>query len=55
MGDLATLVMRKAVVLNDFFASVFTGEYSTHTAKVTGGKGRDWENKVLPTAREYQV
>ncbi|GAB0207940.1 mitochondrial enolase superfamily member 1 [Grus japonensis] len=45
--------MEKAEVLNDFFASVFTGKYSSHTAQVT--EGRDWENAELPTVGEDQV
>ncbi|GAB0203228.1 mitochondrial enolase superfamily member 1 [Grus japonensis] len=40
--------MEKAEVLNDFFASVFTGKCSSHTAQVTEGKGRDWDNEELP-------
>ncbi|GAB0192913.1 mitochondrial enolase superfamily member 1 [Grus japonensis] len=42
-------------VLNDFFASVFTGKCLSHTAQVTEGKGRDWENAELPTVGEDQV
>ncbi|GAB0182520.1 mitochondrial enolase superfamily member 1 [Grus japonensis] len=47
--------MEKAEVLNDFFASVFTGKCSSHTTQVTEGKGRDWENEELPTVGEDQV
>ncbi|GAB0189955.1 mitochondrial enolase superfamily member 1 [Grus japonensis] len=47
--------MEKAEVLNDFFASVFTGKCLSHTAQVTEGKGRDWENAELPTVGEDQV
>ncbi|GAB0204924.1 hypothetical protein GRJ2_002958000 [Grus japonensis] len=43
----------KAEVLNDFFASVFTGKCSSHTTQVT--EGRDWENAELPTVGEDQV
>ncbi|GAB0181330.1 mitochondrial enolase superfamily member 1 [Grus japonensis] len=52
MGDLVTQDM-KAEVLNDFFASVFSGKCLSHTAQVTEGK--DWENAELPTVGEDQV
>ncbi|GAB0182042.1 mitochondrial enolase superfamily member 1 [Grus japonensis] len=45
--------MEKAEVLNDFFASVFTGKSLSHTAQVT--EGRDWENAEPPTVGEDQV
>ncbi|GAB0200510.1 mitochondrial enolase superfamily member 1 [Grus japonensis] len=47
--------MEKAEVLNDFFASVFTGKCLSHTAQVTEGKGRDWENAEPPAVGEDQA
>jgi len=41
--------VEKAEVLYDFFASVFTSKCSNHIVQVTGGTGRDWENKEPPT------
>ncbi|GAB0206857.1 mitochondrial enolase superfamily member 1 [Grus japonensis] len=45
--------MEKAEVLNDFFASVFAGKCSSHTAQVA--EGRDWENAEPPTVGEDEV
>ncbi|GAB0176630.1 nucleoside diphosphate kinase 6 [Grus japonensis] len=54
-GDLVTQDMEKAGALNDFVASVFTGKCLSHTAQVTEGKGKDWENEEPPTVRADQV
>ena len=54
-GDLVTQGMEKAEVLNDFFASAFTGKGSNHTTQVAGCKGRGYENEEPPTVGEDQV
>ncbi|GAB0208754.1 mitochondrial enolase superfamily member 1 [Grus japonensis] len=55
MGDLVTQDMEKAEVLTEVFASVSTGKCLSHTAQVTEGKGRDWENAELAAVGEDQV
>ena len=47
--------MEKAEVLDDIFASIFTGKCFSHTTQVTEGKGRDWENEEPPIVGEDQV
>uniref|UniRef100_A0A8B9F687 Reverse transcriptase domain-containing protein n=1 Tax=Amazona collaria TaxID=241587 RepID=A0A8B9F687_9PSIT len=44
-GELATLDLEKAEVLNDFFVSDFRGKCSDHTTQVLEGRRRDTENE----------
>jgi len=54
-GKLVTTDEEKDEVLHIFFASVFTGNLSSHTSQVRRLQDMDWGRKVSPTAREDQV
>ncbi|PKU31082.1 rna-directed dna polymerase from mobile element jockey-like [Limosa lapponica baueri] len=54
-GKLVTMDKEKAEGLNNFFASVFTGNLSPSSSRVDGPQGWDWRSKVPPTVGEDQV
>ena len=54
-GKLATADKEKAEVLNNFFASVFTGNLSPHPSRVDGWHEGDQEGKIPPVVSEDQV
>lgn len=46
---------KKAVVFNNFFASIFTSNCSTHSPWVDGLDGENWRSYVLPTVSKDHV
>jgi len=48
-GKLVIKDKERDEVLSNIFASVFTGNLSSHTSPVGGTQGKDWGRKVPPT------
>lgn len=50
--DLTMRDMEKTAALSDFFASVFNGKGSSHTALAAESKGENWEKEDVPPVSE---
>ena len=53
--ELVITDVEKAEVLNNFFASVFTGRQAFHISQVSEPLGGGWRSRVPPTVNEEQV
>ncbi|KAK4815066.1 hypothetical protein QYF61_015350 [Mycteria americana] len=47
-GEIVATIMEKAEVLSNFFASVFSGNLSSHMSQAPEPQDRDWGNEVPP-------
>ena len=54
-GELVTTNVEEAEVLNNFFASVFTGSQDFHISQDSEPLGRGWGSRVPNTVNEEQV
>ena len=54
-GNLVSIAEEKTEVLNNIFASVFTGNLSPHASRVNGPQDGDQRSKAPPTVREGRV
>lgn len=55
ISKLITTDEEKAKVLNNIFASVFTGNCSSYNPQVDGSEDRNWGSNVHPSVSEDQI